>query len=286
MNLGLQGDIEKFTLPEIFQLIATGRKTGTLGVQKEDTIVMVYFQDGSIIYGYGPRQTFHLGQLLKEKEIISKTQLEQAINIQAKSQNSRRLGEIMISRGFIDRADLENVVKKQVEELLFSLLSWKSGTFKFYENQFPTEEEITIEISVENVILEGLRRIDEQNMVNEVLPNLNDVYTISATQSGRKRDVKMMAQEWNIMTLVDGYRDLEEICKLSPLDKNKTLIKLSQLKLAGIITKTEKKEKQENIKIEKMINRLSGLFEDYLTDKAGTQMSKSRISQTILEQDK
>ena len=64
MELDLQGSIEKFTLPEIFQLIAAGRKSGTLGIQNDDAIVMVYFKDGSIIYGYGPGQTFHLGQLL------------------------------------------------------------------------------------------------------------------------------------------------------------------------------------------------------------------------------
>ena len=75
MELGLQGNIEKFTLPEIFQLIASSRKSGTLGIQRDDSIVMVYFKEGEIIYGYGPRQTFHLGQLLKEKKIKSSSYL-------------------------------------------------------------------------------------------------------------------------------------------------------------------------------------------------------------------
>ena len=190
----------------------------------------------------------------------------------------------MIDRGFIDRADLEKVVKKQVEELLFSLLSWKNGTFKFYENQYPTEEEITVEVSVENVILEGLRRVDEQNMIKDVFPSLDDVYTISASQSGRKREVSMMANEWNIMALVDGYRTLNEICQINPKDKNQTLIKLAQLKLAGLITKTERKERSDNVKMEKMVNRLAGLFEDYLTEKSSRSTVNSRISKTILEQ--
>lgn len=284
MDLGLQGDIEKFTLPEILQLVATNRKNGTLGIQKDDSIIMVYFKDGIIIYGYGPRQTYHLGQLLKEKNIISDTQLEQAINIQAKSQNSRRLGEIMISRNFIDRSDLEKVVKKQVEELLYSLLSWNKGSFKFYENQFPTQEEITIEISVENVILEGLRRNDEQNMVKDVLPNHNHVYTISPAKSNRNRDVNMHAAEWNIMTLVDGHRTIKEICTSSSIDKNQALLKLAQLKLAGIITKAEPKDRSDNVKMEKMVNRLAGLFEDYLTEKGSTNISNSRLSKTYLEQ--
>lgn len=283
MELGLQGDIKRFTLPEILQLLAASRKSGTLGVQKDDSIVMVYFKDGEIIYGYGPRQTYHLGQLLKEKNKISTTQLEQAIAIQGKGENSRRLGEIMISRGFIDRADLENVVKNQIQELLYSLLAWDSGSFKFYENQYPTEEEITVRISVENVILEGLRRVDELNMAKEVLTNLDEVYTISAAQNDRSRDVTLMAKEWNLMALVDGYRSLNEILSYGSVDKNEAMVSLARLKLSGIITKTERKQPPGNPKIEKMVNRLAGLFEEYLTEKKVAQTDNPRISKTVLE---
>ena len=130
MDLDLQGSIEKFTLPEIFQLIAASRKSGTLGIQKDDSIVMVYFDKGEVIYGYGPRQTFHLGQLLKKCGKLTTEQLEEAVTIQSQKENTKRLGEILISRSFIDRADLDEVVKKQVEELLFSLLAWQTGSFK------------------------------------------------------------------------------------------------------------------------------------------------------------
>ena len=290
MDLGLQGNIEKFTLPEILQLIASSRKSGTLGVQQDDSIIMVYFDKGDIVYGYGPRQTYHLGQLLKDKNIISETQLEQAIAIQAKNQNSKRLGEILISRKFIDRADLEKIIIEQIEELLYSLLTWKTGSFKFYEEQFPTEEEIKVKISVENVILEGLRRLDEANMVKETFKSLDDVYVISAAQGGRTRDVALQAKEWNIMALVDGYRSVREVCKASTLDDNDAIKKLAQLKLAGIITKTERKEIQmpQDAKtsdgMETMINRLANLFEDYLTEKSRNRMTNDRITKETMEQ--
>jgi len=283
LDLGLQGNIEKFTLAEIFQLIAASRKSGTLGIQKDDSIVMVYFKEGNVVYGYGPRQTFHLGQFLKEKGIISDTQLEKAIRIQSKTENTKRLGEILISHGFIDRSDLQEVIKKQVEELLFSLLSWKKGSFKFYENQFPTEEEITVSLSVENIILEGLRRLDEMNMVKDVLPNLDDVYTISAAQGGRTRDVSLQAKEWNIMALVDGHRSINEVCRYSSMTKEETLKKLAQLKLAGLITKTERKETPSNVKLEKMISRLSHLFEEYLTEKTAPRVVNRKINKIFVE---
>ncbi len=284
MDLDLQGRIERFTLPEILQLIASSRKSGTLGIQRDDSIVMVYFRDGNVVYGYGPRQTFHLGQLLKERGVITDKQLQEAVNVQAKSENSKRLGEIMIGRNYIDRADLTQVVTRQVEELLYSLLSWQTGSFKFYDNQFPTEEEITVDLSVENVILEGLRRVDEMNMVRETLPDLEAVYTISASQAGRTRNVSLKAEEWNVMALVDGRRNLNEICKLGSLKRDETLKLLAHLKLAGIITKTERKKETSSPQLDKMADRLAGLFEDYLTAKPRRATVKRAITSTLVEE--
>jgi len=286
MELDLQGNIERFTLPEIFQLIASGRKSGTLGIQRDDSIVMVYFKEGEVNYGYGPRQTYHLGQLLRDRGVINEIQLDKAIKEQAKTANSKRLGEILIAHQYIDRADLEGVVKNQVEELLYSLLAWENGSFKFYEGQFPTDEEITVKISVENIILEGLRRVDEKNMVAETLPDFNAVFSISAAQAGRSRNVDMKATEWNLMALVDGHRSIEQICKISPFGKEETLKKLASLSLAGIITKTERKPDTQNVNLEKMVNRLANLFEDYITVKIpahNNRLVDRKVTKTTME---
>lgn len=283
--MDLQGSIAKFTLPEIFQLVAGSRKTGTLAIQKDDAIVMVYFKEGNVIYAYGPQQTYHIGQLLKELKVLSAEQLEEAVRLQSESQNSRRLGEILISQRYIDRSDLETVVKTQIEELLYSLLAWEAGSFKFYENQHPTEEEITVRISVENVILEGLRRHDEKNMATETLPDLDAVFTISVSDSNRSRDVNMNATEWNLMALVDGHRTLKEICEISMLGQDEALVRLARLKLAGIIVKTETKPiPKTEAPLDQMVDRLANLFEDYLSQKTTVVSSENRLTTTIIEE--
>ena len=242
---------------------------------------MIYFKNGDIIYAYGPRQTYHLGRLLKERGKLTQEQLEDAINTQSKTENSRRLGEILIHKGYIDRADLEKVVTEQIQELLYSLLSWQTGSFKFYENQFPTQEEITVTLSVENVILEGLRRLDEMNMVRETLPDPDMVYTISATQGDRTRRLSLEASEWNIMALVNGQRSINEVCEISGIDRNNALLKLAQLKLAGLITPTQKKETiAGGGDLEKMTNRLATLLESYLKEKSTNRPADRNITTT------
>ncbi|MEE8577178.1 MAG: DUF4388 domain-containing protein [candidate division Zixibacteria bacterium] len=290
MDLDLQGSIEKFTLPEIFQLIAASRKSGTLGVQRDESIVMVYFQTGDIIYGYGPRQTFHLGQLLKDRGKLTSEQLEEAVSQQSRSDNSKRLGEILVSRRFIDRAELESIVREQIEQLLYSLLSWQSGSFKFYEEQFPTDEEIKVNLSVENVILEGLRRLDEMNMIRDAIPDFEMIYTISASQKGRTRAVSLEANEWNVMALVNSGRSVNQICDLLPGSMENSLKTLAKLKLAGIITPTGRKEnrdsKEQSPELDQMVNRLAGLFENYLSSRNSSGAdhigSNHGVTETVL----
>lgn len=283
MELDLQGKIENFNLAEIFQLIASGKNSGTIGIQKDDSIVMIYFKDGQIIYGYGPNQTYHLGQLLKERGSITESQLQETVSIQSKSENSRRLGEILISRGYIDRADLEKVITHQIENILFSLLSWESGTFKFYQDQFPTKEEITVSISVENMILEGLRRVDERKLVKDMLPDENMVLEISTTQKDRNRDVSLFSDEWNIMTLVNGQRSIEQIISKSSIGKEETEVSISKLMISGLIKEADMSTQSESNEIGEMVNRLAGLFDDYLNDSSSIVKSKSRLTTTILE---
>jgi len=274
MEQDLQGNIERFTLPEIFQLVSSGRKTGTLGIQCNDDIVMVYFKDGSVVYGYGPRKTHHLGRMLVDRHRITPRQLDEAIKEQSdESSGGRRLGQILIDKTYIDRKDLEDVIRRQVEELIYSLMSWDHGSFKFYENQFPTREEVTIKLSTENVVLEGLRRLDEFTRAKDFLPDLTTVFALVPAQPGQIRDISLEPEEWNILALIDGHRSIEKIVSISPLEPAGTLRRLTSLKLAGLIAPVG--ENRENPdKLDAMIDNLGGLIKEYLGENTDSDTAK------------
>ncbi len=302
--MDLQGNVENFKLPDIFQLLATGRKSGTLGIQREDDIVMVYFDSGLIIYGYGPQQMFHIGRLLKECGKITEAQLDEAVLKQSKSETNQRLGQILIELGHIDRADVMEVVRSQVEELLYSLMNWQTGSFKFYEDQFPTQEEITVDISAENVILEGLRRLDEMNHLRDTLPDMNSQLAISQTGDGHSINVSLSPEEWNLLALIDGHRTITDVVDISNLSEIETLKKLAALKLAGLIcvvrkyanlgmsstAKTTTESQAVDMdkaltggtdRLEGMMTRLSGLLEDFLQ---GSGSPSSTLSASTLSE--
>ncbi len=282
MEEALQGSISRFKLPEIFQLISQSRKTGTLGIQKDDDIVMVYFKKGRITYAYGPRQTRHLGEILREKGRLTTAQLSRAVEIQSTQSLSKRLGQIMMEEGYIDRADLSEVVREQIEELMYSLLTWEAGAFKFYENQYPTREEITVDFSVENVILEGVRRIDETNRLKEIFPDPDSTLKIQADNAGPRRDINLEPEEWNLLAQVDGRKTVKELIETSGLNRSVALEKLATLKLAGLVVPSPKTDDPTG-HLEEMVDRLAGLLEEYLEVRARQIPGEVTTTQVIGE---
>ncbi len=142
--MDLQGSVERFELSDIFQLLSVSKKTGTLGVQRGEDVVMVYFNRGDIVYACNPNRRLKLGDLLIRKKKLTTSQLERAMRIQRELKTRKRLGELLVLESFITRKDLEEVVRQQVEDVIYDLLRWETGNFKFYENKFPTQEDVTI----------------------------------------------------------------------------------------------------------------------------------------------
>lgn len=262
--MDLQGRVERFELSDIFQLLSVSKKTGTLGIQRGEGVVMVYFRRGDIVFAYNPHRQLKLGDLLIRKKKLTTSQLERAMRIQRELKTRKRLGELLVRESFISHKDLEEVVRQQVEDVIYDLLRWESGNFKFYENKFPTEEDVTINISTENLILESVRRLDELEEIQKKLPPFDTVLGLAVTETRRTKDIALEAGEWNVLTLVDGRRDLKKIIEESKLGKLETMKRLAGLLLAGLVESVKPTWAEINTRnLEQAIEKLARLLEKY-----------------------
>ena len=269
--MDLQGNLENFGLPEIFQLLTSGQKTGTLGIQKGDEVAMVYFRGGQVFYAYGPRKMTRLGDLLVKQGRITPDQLVTALAEKNDTQGHRRLGEILLSKQWLSHDDLEAAVQHQVEEVIYETLRWEDGLFKFYEEQFPTDEEITIKISTDNLILEGVRRLDEMSRIKSGLPAFEEIIRLAPSEDGRKRDIALAAGEWNVLTLVDGTRNIYEILEASDTDRLLTLRTLAGLHSAGLVAEAGTQPVGHTDRLEELGDQLTDLLGSYLEQEQAPQ---------------
>lgn len=160
---GLVGDLLSMPLSDVFQWIAMTNKSGDLFIQHETEDASFIFKGGKIVYATSSNSKFLLGQILLKYRMITKAQLIKALSVQKK--NRKPLGQILLESKFIDKKQLEKAILCQIEEVAYHLLTWKSGYFNFSEREINVNT--ATEVSVENLLMEGLRRSDEmKNMLS------------------------------------------------------------------------------------------------------------------------
>jgi hypothetical protein len=236
--MDLQGRIEKFNVPEIFQLISAGKRTGTLGINRNEQSVMVYFRNGQIIYAYSPNRRNRLGERLIAKGLIEPKTLELTLRIQKESGGTKRLGAILVETNRVSKDQLETILKEQISDTIYRLMSWDRGLFKFYDGKFPTEEDITLALSTENLILEGVRRADEMNRLKEKLPDFSSRLQLKTMVGDTPVELKLTTGDWNTMALCDGHRDIGRIISDSSNDPIETMKSIIRLLAVNLIEKT------------------------------------------------
>jgi hypothetical protein len=172
----------------------------------------VYFENGAVVYAAIRSNPHPLGELLLRSGKISEGDLARARDAQTRSADTRRLGEILLEREAITRKELERQVRFQVEEVVFELLSWSEGFFRFEERStLDAPAEASIRISTESLLMEGARRIDEWSRIEGKVPHLGVIPALAAVHDSHAALLDLLPNEWEVLAEIDGERDLRAI---------------------------------------------------------------------------
>jgi hypothetical protein len=158
--LDLRGRIDLFGVANIFQLLHLAEATGKLVLVGPTHKARVYFHQGNLIYARTDVQMERLGEYLVRRGVLAPTQLEGA-KMKAEMARGRRIGAILVSSGSLSEDQLKSAVREQIKEVVYQLVGMSEGTFAFYSQIFPENEDILLDVSLEYLMLEGLRKLDE-----------------------------------------------------------------------------------------------------------------------------
>jgi hypothetical protein len=172
--MSLTGNLRTMALPDILQWAATGRKTGTLHLQRGSIKKSVSFHDGNISSSWSNDPREYLGQFLVRDRRISEEQLFRALLKQEEKKGA--LGAILIGDGLIDEDHLRGCLKTKAEETIYDLFLWTEGKFEFKDGEQP--EGVAIEMPVTAVVMEGVRRVDEWERIRKVFPTMNTTFKV------------------------------------------------------------------------------------------------------------
>ena len=231
----LQGNLTEFSLPNVLQLVKMSAKTGTLTLRCEERWGRLYFRSGHIYYAFVDPQVMPLGERLVRSGAITPRQLEEGLGAQRAGPESTRLGTVLEQLGFIDRGTLAEAIGDQIEEAAFDLLGWLEGEFEFLGDAPPADEDIVLELTVDGVIIDGCRRIDEWDLVMASLGSLQHIPRLEYAEGvDNHGGVSFTPEEWRVISLVDGRRDAGSVIRDSGINRFRAAKVLRRLVEEGL----------------------------------------------------
>jgi hypothetical protein len=229
----LQGDLARIQLPDILSFISMIRATGKLTLRREHLERCIHWKDGEIIFASSSSPEHSLGQFLLRNGKITPAQYEDS---KRRVTANMRHGKILVQMGAISPKDLWWGVKNQVLEILYSLFSWKDGTFVFGDGLDDlANERIVLSINTAGMIMEGIRRLDESARIREKVPSLDAVFMKVPGAVPDFRELDMSQHEIEVYNNIDGRLTVRELIGKSNMTEFEVMRILFQLVVARLI---------------------------------------------------
>jgi hypothetical protein len=137
------------------------RTTGELTFEIEGNSARIYFDRGSVTYAEIADRRMKLGEYLLSQGLITSAALERGLEVQG---IRRRLGAVLVETGAIEASVLSGVIEEQIKEVVYEVVGWRAGRFRFSNGRRPKTQDVFIDIPLDHLILEGLKRLDEEGV--------------------------------------------------------------------------------------------------------------------------
>ena len=198
--------------PDLLQWVATSRKTGTLALEGDPHDKKIYFRDGLVVAASSENPKEFLGYYLVGWGYVGEDEIQELLDMQ--DHHGTLMGELLVIVGRLSREDLQHVLQVKTEETIYELFLWEQGDFRFLENILPAKRFQPLNIPVDMLILEGVRRKDEWIRCRESIPDARWIPKLI-----RAVDVQELGEtELSILREINGVNAIEDIalaCRLA-----------------------------------------------------------------------
>jgi hypothetical protein len=243
----LKGDVEILGLGNLLQILAMNHREGILSLYRDDDKKTIYFSPkGMRLLSSSMKRINKLGKILLRRRRISKEDLDALLKEQKLL--GWKLGQIAVESGLVQKSDVAEALREQIEEEIFDMFMWKEAAFEFAEGRAPRHQEesnplagVNFDANMTSLILEAARRADELLMIRKILTD-DDMsltkfpFEIQADELGGDIDVVD-----DILPLINGRRTVREVVNGSIYPRFISMRAIYRLLMLGYIKAQDRK---------------------------------------------
>lgn len=214
--MALKGNLQDFSTTQLLNLVNLARKTGKLTINDQSEKAILYFREGRLIHSSTNTDEGHLTTMLLKTGKLSQEQAS-VIHNQTNSSSDRIVGKYLMDAKLVSRDDIVQGVKDYMLEIVYDLFTWGEGEFFFEQDVLTPNDRITVPLNLDNVILEGSRRIQEFDRLQDELPDLGKI-ALKITDKPL-RDVKLTQDDWRVISHIHPRNTVKQIAQNNNMDE-------------------------------------------------------------------
>lgn len=212
--MALKGRLEDFGITQLLNLINLARKTGTLYLQNtaSDTSSYLCFREGKLIYATLEGMDDNLPVILQRSGVFTPDQVRM-IQSNMPGKSDREIAQVLITSGRLQQQRVVESVRGYVLDVVYQVFSWYDGTFRFEPSKLMVKGKITTSIALENVIMEGSRRLKEWERLQDELPDLDVALKFAERPTTPLRDINLSVEEWRVISFINPRNTIRQIAQ-------------------------------------------------------------------------
>lgn len=128
---------------------------------------------------------------------------------------------------------------RAVEQCVLDLLAWTDGTFRFVACEPADVPASRVRLAIEPLLVEAAQRAEVWERVADRIPNARSTVAFVDVEPQQLPLLRLVPQEWEILTRVDGRRDLSELAAVLGRDLLDVVQIVHRLIGSGLLTVRE-----------------------------------------------
>ena len=232
--MALKGRLEDFGITQLLNLINLARKTGTLYLQGPEKNAYLCFHEGKLIYAVMDGAEDSFTAILQQSGVFTADQVRM-IETNMPGKTDREIAQVLITSGRLQQQKVVKSMKEHILNLVYQVFSWNSGTFRFEPSKLPVQGKITVPIALENVIMEGSRRLKEWERLQDELPDLDVSLKFAERPTTPLRDINLSVEEWRVISFINPRNTIRQIAQNNNMDELQIRKIVYSLLQAGIV---------------------------------------------------
>jgi len=235
--MALKGRLEDFGITQLLNLINLARKTGTLYLEGPQQNSHLCFREGKLIYATMDGIEDSLPAILQQANVFTSRQVE-TIQANMPNKTDREIAQVLITSGRLQQQVIVKSVREHILNLVYRIFSMTEGAFRFEPSKLLVQGKIATSIALENVIMEGSRRLKEWERLEDELPDLDISLKFAERPTTPLRDVNLSVEEWRVISFVNPRNSIRQIAQfnnMSELQIRKIVYRLLQAGLVEVI---------------------------------------------------